>query len=76
MEFEYQDISRRGRWIMILGVVLALVAVGSLGLWLTLWQLRPREGGVAFWLAVVGLTAFCFQTAVLDALVWTALFPA
>ena len=27
MEFEYQDTSRRGRWIMILGVVLALVGV-------------------------------------------------
>jgi hypothetical protein len=57
-------------------LVLALVGVGSVGLLLALLGLRPRQHTRAYWLAVGGSVAFCFQTAVLDLLVWTSLFPA
>jgi len=54
---------------------LALVAVGSLGLLISLWTLRPPRapGHVA---AIGGLLPFCLQTVVLDALVWPAYFTA
>ena len=59
-------------WVAI-RVVLALVAVGSLGLFFSLWTLRPPRGPghVA---ALVGLVPFCLQTVVLDALVWPQYF--
>jgi hypothetical protein len=57
-------------------LVLALVGVGSVGLLLALVALRPRQPTRAYWLAVAGSVAFCFQTAVLDLFVWTSLFPA
>lgn len=53
---------------------LFLVALGSLGLLVSLSTLRgpvPRGRG----LALLGLLPFCLQTAVLDALVWPAYFP-
>jgi len=61
-----------GLWVAI-RVVLALVAVGSLGLFFSLWTLRPpREPGRVA--ALVGLVPFCLQTVVLDALVWPEYF--
>jgi hypothetical protein len=62
-------------WLGIRGV-LALVGLGSVGLLLALLLLRPRQPAAAYWLAVAGNVAFCFQTAVLDLFVWTTLFPA
>lgn len=56
-------------------LVLALVGLGSFGLLLALLVLRPRQPARTYWLAVAGSVAFCFQTAVLDLFVWTALFP-
>ena len=59
-------------WFLI-RLALALVAVGSLGLLVSLWTLRPPHGPgrVA---ALVGLVPFCFQTVLLDALIWPAYF--
>jgi len=57
-------------------LVLALVGLSSVGLLFSLLRLRPRPRGWAFALGVAGCTAFCVQTAVLDALVWPAFFPA
>jgi hypothetical protein len=56
---------------------LALFAVGlaSLALLVSLLALRPRQPGWAYWLAVAGSVTFSFQTAVLDMLVWPALYP-
>jgi hypothetical protein len=37
--------------------------------------LQPRRPAWAYWLAVAGSVTFSFQTAVLDMLVWPALYP-
>jgi hypothetical protein len=63
-----------GLWLAI-RVVLAVVGVGSLGLLAALLALRPREPALGYVLAIAGLAAFSFQTAILDALVWPAFFP-
>jgi hypothetical protein len=62
-------------WLLI-RLVLALVGLASVGLLLALVALQPRQPTRAYWLAVAGSVAFCFQTAVLDLFVWTSLFPA
>lgn len=36
---------------------------------------RSRQPAVAYWLAVAGAVAFCFQTVVLGLFAWTAFFP-
>ena len=62
-------LSHPSSWLwFIIRVDLALVAVGSLGLLVSLWTLRPprKPGHVA---ALVGLAPYCFQTVVLDALI-------
>jgi hypothetical protein len=57
-------------------LTLAAVGIGSLGLLAALVAVRPSPPSWAHRLAVVGGVAFCLQTAVLDALVWPAYFPA
>jgi len=54
---------------------LAVVGLASLGLIAALLTLRPRRPAWAYWLAVAGSVAFSIQTALLDALIWPALFP-
>lgn len=61
-------------WLLI-RLVLAVVGLASLGLIGSLLALRPRRPAWAYWLAVAGTVTFSFQTAVLDALIWPALFP-
>lgn len=63
-----------GLWLGI-RLVLALVGLGSLGVLAALLAMRPREPAWLWGLAVAGCVAFCFQTAVLDAIVWPAFFP-
>ncbi|OGO67419.1 MAG: hypothetical protein A2Z49_02025 [Chloroflexi bacterium RBG_19FT_COMBO_56_12] len=53
---------------------LALVAVASLSLLFTLISVRPRQPVWAHRLAVIGVIGFCFQTVILDAVVWGANF--
>jgi hypothetical protein len=55
-------------------LVLAAVGLASVGLLGALLSIRPRPRGWPYALAVAGCAAFCFQTAVLDALVWPAFF--
>lgn len=57
-------------------LVLALVGIGSLGLLGSLLTLDRKEPRTHYWLAIAGACAFCVQTALLDALVWPAYFPA
>lgn len=63
-----------GLWIAI-RFVLAVVGSGSVGICAAMALLRPRYGGAAFVAAMAGAIIFCFQTAILDALVWPAFFP-
>jgi hypothetical protein len=60
-----------------IGIRLTLFTVGaaSIGVVVGLMRLRPRPAPVVFGLAVAGSLAFAFQTAVLDALIWSAFFP-
>jgi hypothetical protein len=62
-----------GLWVGI-RTVLALVGLASIAL---LWALLIMQGkvhGTAYWLAVAGSGYFAFHTAILDAIVWAALF--
>lgn len=62
-----------GMWIVV-RIVLALVGLASIALVLSLVGLQPRGSGVSYWLAVAGSGYFAFHTAILDAVVWAALF--
>jgi hypothetical protein len=57
-------------------LVLALAGIGSLALLWAILTISPREASLAYWFAVGGAAAFCLQTAILDMLVWPALFHA
>lgn len=54
--------------------VLAIVGLASIALLWALLVLQPKASGVAYWLAVGGSGYFAFHCAVLDAIVWAALF--
>jgi hypothetical protein len=62
-----------GIWIWI-RVVLAVVGLASIALLVALLTMQGKVPGTAYWLAVVGSGYFAFHTAVLDAIVWAALF--
>ncbi len=55
-------------------VVLAVVGLASIGLLVALLAARIDRSGRFYRTAVAGLVAFCIQTAVLDAVVWTFFF--
>jgi hypothetical protein len=61
-------------WVAI-RAVLAAVGLASLALLAGYLTLAPVRRGVLYWLGAIGLVAFCFQTALLDAVVWPACFP-
>jgi hypothetical protein len=56
-------------------LVLAVTGLSSLALLAALITLRPRQPGWAYGLAVMGVIFFCFQTVILDAVIWPAFFP-
>jgi hypothetical protein len=62
-----------GIWVGI-RIVLALVGLASIALVWALLSLETKETGVAYWLAVAGSGYFAFHTAILDAIIWAALF--
>ncbi len=62
-----------GIWIGI-RFVLAIVGLASIGLLLAFLTMQGKLPGTAYWLAVAGSAYFAFHTAVLDAIVWAALF--
>ena len=64
-----------GLWISI-RLTLAAVGIGSLVLIASLLRIQPRTPSAAHKLAVAGSLLFALQTAVLDALIWPAFFPA
>jgi hypothetical protein len=56
-------------------VVLAIVGLASLGLLVTLLDMKPASHRWAWGLAVAGAILFFVQTGILDAIVWPAFFP-
>ena len=62
-----------GVWIGV-RIVLALVGLASTALVWALLSLQTKVPGISFWLAVAGSGYFAFHTAILDAIVWAALF--
>jgi hypothetical protein len=76
MPLTYQMIAApsSGLWIAI-RVVLGMVALGGLSLLLALVTLNQRKPLLWHRLAVLGCVLFCWQTVVLDALVWPYYFP-
>lgn len=53
---------------------LTLVAIASLGLVFALINIRPRRPGWLHGLGLLGSVLFCFQTVILDAIVWSIHF--
>ena len=74
LTFEMLESPGAGLWWAI-RLVLGAVGIGSLGLLAAIIAVRPVSAPGARRLALVGSAAFCFQTAVMDALVWPAFFP-
>ena len=74
LTFEMLESPGMGLWWAI-RLTLGAVAIGSLGLLAAIIAVRPVSAPGARRLALIGSTAFCFQTAVMDALVWPAYFP-
>jgi hypothetical protein len=60
-------------WILI-RLVLILVGLGSIALVWALFRLQPVVPGLSRTLAIIGASYFAFHTAILDAIVWAALF--
>jgi hypothetical protein len=69
----YVNNGGNGLWIAVRSV-LALVGLGSIALLWVLLALQPATRGIAYWLAVGGAGYFAFHTAILDGIVWAALF--
>jgi hypothetical protein len=62
-----------GVWVLI-RAVLFIVGLASFALVWAILSLQPKVPGIAYWLAVAGSGYFAFHTAILDAIVWAALF--
>jgi hypothetical protein len=62
-----------GIWIGV-RTVLALVGLGAIALVWALLSQQTRVPAVAYWLAIIGSGYFAFHTAILDAILWPALF--
>jgi hypothetical protein len=62
-----------GLWVAI-RTILALVGLASIALFWALLTLQGKVTGTSHLLAVVGSGYFAFHTAILDAIVWAALF--
>jgi hypothetical protein len=63
-------------WWFAIRAALWTVGIASLGFVIAFVRLRDPGVGRLRWLAIGGAIAFSLQTAVLDALVWVAYFPA
>ncbi|MBN1367125.1 MAG: hypothetical protein JW967_04295 [Dehalococcoidales bacterium] len=62
-----------GLWVGV-RTVLAVVGLASIALCWAILSIQTKVPGVSYWLAVVGSGYFAFHTAILDAIVWAALF--
>jgi len=69
----YVNNQAAGTWIAV-RTVLAIVGLASIALVWALLSLQPKYTGFSYWSAVVGSAYFAFHTAILDAVLWAALF--
>jgi hypothetical protein len=60
-------------WISV-RLVLALVGLASIALVWALLSLQTGASGIFYWMAIAGSGYFAFHTAILDAIIWPALF--
>jgi hypothetical protein len=73
LTFAYLESPSEALWLTV-RVDLLGVGVGSIGLMVALFTMKPRAEGLASVLALLGLLAFSLQTAFLDPLVWPQFF--
>lgn len=73
LTFAFLDNPSTGGWIAV-RIDLLAVGVGSIGLMIVLFIMKPRAEGVSGVLALLGLLLFALQTAFLDPLVWPQFF--
>jgi hypothetical protein len=73
LTFAYLENPTPGAWVLVRADLL-LVAVGTIGLIIALFTMKPRAEGVAGVLALLGLLLFAVQTAFLDPIVWPQFF--
>ncbi len=73
LTFAYLENPSPAAWFLVRADLLA-VGVGSIGLMVALFTMKPRAQGVAGVLALLGLLLFALQTAFLDPLVWPQFF--
>ncbi|MBT8469485.1 MAG: hypothetical protein KJN97_12130 [Deltaproteobacteria bacterium] len=73
LTFAYLENPTPGAWLLVRADLL-LVAVGTIGLTIALFTMKPRAEGVAAVLALLGLLLFAVQTAFLDPIVWPQFF--
>jgi hypothetical protein len=73
LTFAYLERPSSIAWLAV-RVDLLAVGVGSIGLMIALFTMRPRAEGLAGVLALLGLVLFALQTAFLDPLVWPQFF--
>lgn len=73
LTFAYLDKPSSALWLSV-RVDLLGVGVGSIGLMIALFTMKPRAEGLAGVLALLGLLLFALQTAFLDPLVWPQFF--
>lgn len=69
----YVSNTKTGIWIAI-RIVLLLVGIASIALVWAILTLQNKAMGTPYWLAVAGSGYFAFHTAILDAIIWAALF--
>jgi hypothetical protein len=55
-------------------IVLAVVGLASLGMLYAVWTVKPPKPAWSRWAAVIGCVAFCVQTVLMDAVIWSTLF--
>jgi hypothetical protein len=73
LTFAYLENPSSALWLAV-RVDLLGVAVGSIGLMIALFTMKPRAEGLAGVFALLGLLFFALQTAFLDPLVWPQFF--
>lgn len=73
LTFAYLQSPTRTLWLLLRGDLFG-VAVGSIGLIVALFTMRPRARGPDGVLALLGLLLFALQTAFLDPIVWPQFF--